>query len=49
MTWKIVNGKLYLNYNQKAKELWEKQQDQFINDGEKNWVEFQKKKPEHKG
>lgn len=49
MTWKIVNGKLYLNYNQKAKESWEKQQDQFINDGEKNWLEFQKKKPEHKG
>lgn len=48
-TWKIVDGKLYLNYNQEAKEAWEKEQDQFIQVGEKNWKEFQKKKPQHKG
>lgn len=48
-TWKIVDGKLYLNYNQKAKEAWEAEQEKFIKDGEKNWKEFQKKKPEHKG
>jgi len=47
-TWKIVEGKLYLNYNQKAKELWEKEQEKFIRDGERNWPEFLKKKPEHK-
>lgn len=47
--WKIVNGKLYLNYNQEAKESWEKEQDKFIKDGEKNWTEFQSKKPQHKG
>jgi len=48
-TWKIVDGKLYLNYNQKAKEAWEAEQDKFIKEGEKNWKEFQSKKPEHKG
>ncbi len=49
MTWKIVEGKLYLNYNQEVKEEWEKEQLRFIEDGTKNWVEFRKKKPEHKG
>ncbi len=49
MTWKIVEGKLYLNYNQKVKEEWEKEQLRFIEDGTRNWVEFRKKKPEHKG
>ena len=47
--WKIVDGKLYLNYNQKAKDEWEKNQEKSIEDGNNNWVEFQKKKPEHKG
>jgi YHS domain-containing protein len=47
--WKIVDGKLFLNYNQKVKEMWEAEQEQRIRDGEKNWREFQKKKPEHKG
>ena len=48
-TWKIAGGKLYLNYNQKAKELWEKEQEKSIKDGEKNWQEFQTKKPKHEG
>ncbi len=48
-TWKIVDGRLYLNYNQKAKDLWEKDQVKFIIDGEQNWKEFLQKKPEHKG
>jgi YHS domain-containing protein len=47
--WKIVDGKLFLNYNQKTKETWEKEQNQFIKQGEENWLEFQKKRPEHKG
>jgi YHS domain-containing protein len=47
-TWKLVEGKLYLNYNQEAKEAWEKNQDKFIKDGEQNWKEFQTRKPEHK-
>lgn len=47
--WKIVDGKLYLNYNQQVKEKWEAEQQKLIEDGKKNWAEFQKKKPEHKG
>lgn len=48
-TWKIVDGKLYLNYNQEAKQAWEKNQENFIKEGEKNWKDFQTKKPQHKG
>ena len=47
--WKIVDAKLYLNYNEKAKEEWEKNLQKSIEDGNSNWVEFQNKKPEHKG
>ncbi len=47
--WKIFDGKLYLNYNKEAKEAWEKNQDNYIKDGEKNWKDFQNKKPQHKG
>ena len=47
--WKVVDGKLYLNYNRKVQEMWEQNQEQFIRDGQKNWAEFEKKKPEHKG
>ena len=47
--WKIVDGKLLLNYNRKVKEKWEAEQPKLIEDGRKNWAEFQKKKPEHKG
>jgi YHS domain-containing protein len=47
--WKIVDGKLYLNYSPKVKEMWEKEQEQRIKDGEKNWQEFKTKKPQHKG
>jgi YHS domain-containing protein len=46
--WKVVDGKLYLNYNPEVKQMWEKEQDKFIKDGEKNWTEFQTKKPEAK-
>jgi YHS domain-containing protein len=47
--WNIVGGKLYLNYNPEVKKLWEAEQEKRIRDGEKNWQEFKKKKPEHKG
>jgi YHS domain-containing protein len=47
--WKIVDGKLYLNYNQKVKEMWEAEQETRINEAKKNWEGFKKKKPEHKG
>jgi YHS domain-containing protein len=47
--WKLVDGKLYLNYNHEAKEAWEKEQDKFIGLGKENWAEFQRRKPEHRG
>jgi YHS domain-containing protein len=46
--WKIVNGKLYLNYSPEVKQMWEKEQDKFIKDGETNWAQFLVKKPEDK-
>ncbi|MBS1794136.1 MAG: YHS domain-containing protein [Acidobacteria bacterium] len=47
--WKIVDNKLYLNYNQQVKEKWEAEQPKLIEDGRKNWEEFKRKKPQHKG
>ena len=35
--WKIVRGKLYLNYNARAKELWEADQADAIRRGHANW------------
>ncbi len=42
--WKIVDGKLYLNYNRQIKEKWEAEQQELIQEGEKNWEEFKTKK-----
>lgn len=47
--WKVVDGKLYLNYNPEVKKKWEAEQQKLIEDGKKNWQEFKAKKPEHKG
>lgn len=38
--WKIVDGKLYLSSNQKAKAEWEADQDNLIKRGETNWTEL---------
>ncbi len=46
--WKVVDGKLYLNYNQQVKNTWEKDEAVRIDNGRKNWQEFKSKKPEHK-
>ena len=35
--WKIVDGKLYLNFNARAKELWEADQTAAIERGHSNW------------
>lgn len=43
--WKIVNGKLYLNYNRRIKEKWEAEQRILILKAEKNWEELNMKKP----
>lgn len=35
--WKIVDGKLYLNYSSGIKRTWEKRQTYYIKAGDKNW------------
>ena len=35
--WSIVDGKLYLNYNDEIQKRWESNQSGFIEDGDKNW------------
>jgi YHS domain-containing protein len=47
--WKVVNGKLYLNYNEDVKRLWEQDIPGFLQKSEQNWPQFLKRKPEHKG
>lgn len=47
--WKVVNGKLYLNYNEDVRRLWEQDIPGFIQKSEQNWPRFLKHKPEHKG
>lgn len=36
-TWTIVNNKLFFNYNQKVKELWNKNQSIFIDSASVKW------------
>jgi hypothetical protein len=36
-TWSIVKGKLYLNYDQKVKATWDKDQAAYIEKADKNW------------
>lgn len=47
--WKIVNGKLYLNYNEDVKKRWEKEEESLIQKGDDYWPGFLENKPEHKG
>jgi len=35
--WKIVGGKLYLNYDRSVQEMWEKDIPGFISKADKNW------------
>ena len=35
--WKIVDGKLYLNYNKSIQQKWEANQEDFITKAEANW------------
>jgi YHS domain-containing protein len=35
--WTIINGKLYLNYNTKVREYWNKNRDERIEKANKNW------------
>ncbi len=36
-TWTIENGKLYFNYNNEVKQLWNKNRSNFITTADKNW------------
>jgi YHS domain-containing protein len=42
-TWTIINGKLYFNYNNKVKELWNKNREERIEQANKNWFEIKNK------
>ena len=42
--WKIVNGKLYLNYSKKIQEKWEQDQARYIVDADKNWPQLSENK-----
>lgn len=41
--WKIVDGKLYLNYNDKVQQLWLKEQPALIQQADKNWKTLREK------
>lgn len=47
--WKVVDGKLYLNYNMDVKATWEKKQSERIENANKNWEAFKTKPPVKKG
>jgi len=40
--WKIVDGKLYVNYNRDVQKKWEKEVDQRIANASKNWPNLHK-------
>ncbi|MGF1712599.1 YHS domain-containing (seleno)protein [Vibrio sp. 99-70-13A1] len=40
LQWSIVNNKLYLNYDQDIKDLWETKRDAHIQQADKNWPQL---------
>ncbi|EAR08206.1 YHS domain-containing (seleno)protein [Reinekea blandensis] len=38
--WRIIDGKLYLNYNAKVQQDWLQQTDKFIMDADRNWPQL---------
>jgi YHS domain-containing protein len=40
--WTLVEGKLYLNYDPKVRELWNKKQPEYIKTADRNWPEVSK-------
>lgn len=46
--WKIVDGKLYLNYSKKVRDMWEENEAANIEKGKTNWDGFEANPPEHK-
>lgn len=47
--WKIVDGKLYLNYSKDVQAKWVQDIPGYIEKGDQNWPNFLKDKPEHRG
>jgi hypothetical protein len=47
--WKVVDGKLYLNYDKEVRARWEREIPVLIQKGDENWLSFQQTRPEHKG
>ena len=41
--WTIENGKLYLNYNKRVKQMWSKDRLGYIKLADKNWVDIKDK------
>lgn len=46
--WKLVDGKLYLNYSPEVKTLWENDEAANIAKGSNNWAVFPANPPQHK-
>jgi YHS domain-containing protein len=46
--WKVVDGKLYLNYNKDVRSLWERDENANIEKGVANWAAFEANPPVHK-
>lgn len=44
--WKIVDNKLYLNYNKDVQAKWQQEIPKYIADGDKNWIELASKAEE---
>ena len=40
--WRIVDGKLYLNYSRSVQKQWEQDRDKWIADGSRNWPALHK-------
>ena len=41
--WKIIDGRLFLNFSKAANERWLENPESYIKDGDVNWVELSKK------
>jgi YHS domain-containing protein len=40
--WRIIDGKLYLNYNRSVQKQWEQDRDHWITDAHQNWPKLHK-------
>ncbi|HEV2763384.1 MAG TPA: YHS domain-containing (seleno)protein [Pyrinomonadaceae bacterium] len=49
LAWKVMGGKLYLNYSVEVRQIWEQDITGHVRRGDLNWPRFLEHKPEHKG